>query len=280
MAVALVSVTLASNAATELSRARELAGSLDYDQVIPIAQSLAARGDLTSDEQLEAYLLLGSALAIIGSNVDAERPFRLLLRARPEFDLPAATSPRIMAVFRKVQVEERAIGEQMRRLERERLRESLGLTGEHPTAGRGGYPLHFAYHLTDPRGAVRALSLHFRRQGDPAFSALALHGEPTGAWSGEIPGEITENAAGLRLEFYVVMLDGAGDVLKSAGGPDAPLVVELESGTVDEARPLYRSPWFWTLGAGALLAIGATAAIAYDQASELPASDLGVYRMP
>jgi ribosomal protein L9 len=47
--------------------------------------------------------------------VEAEKPFRLLLRARPTFELPASTPPKIMAVFRKVQVEEQALFKDARR---------------------------------------------------------------------------------------------------------------------------------------------------------------------
>ena len=47
-----------------------------------------------------------------GAPVDAEGPFRLLLRLNPGFVLPAQTTPKIVAVFRKVEAEERAIFEQ------------------------------------------------------------------------------------------------------------------------------------------------------------------------
>src|SRR5688500_10600093 len=96
-----------------LAEARSLFEQLEYDRVLPVARSVLARPEATLDQKLDAYVLEASCLAIVGDPVEAEQPFRLLLRARPDFDLAVETAPKILAVFRKVQGEERAIKEQM-----------------------------------------------------------------------------------------------------------------------------------------------------------------------
>ncbi len=146
-----------STAEQPLGLAREKYEQLEYDQVIAPAEAASSDPRAPVALRTEAYFLLGSALAITADPVDADRPFRLLLRLRPEFEAPAGTPPKILAVFRKVQVEERALAEQLSSAQRAELIRGLSLIGEHPKAGRGGQPLRFAYRLRDPSSAVRGI---------------------------------------------------------------------------------------------------------------------------
>ena len=71
-----------------LAEARSLYEQLEYDQVIPLAEGVLAHPGTAVEQRLDAYLLQGSSLAIVGNPIDAEKPFRFLLRGRPEFDMP------------------------------------------------------------------------------------------------------------------------------------------------------------------------------------------------
>src|SRR5262249_24768338 len=82
--------------AAQLQEAKKLFDNLEYDRVVPIATAILARADVNIDQRLDAYLLQGSSLAIIGDAVEAEKPFRFLLRGRPEFDMTPETSPKIL----------------------------------------------------------------------------------------------------------------------------------------------------------------------------------------
>ena len=188
-----------------LARARALYDALEYDRVIPFAEALLARAEADIEQRLDAYLLQGSCLAIIGDPVEAEKPFRFLLRGRPGFDLPPETAPKILAVFRKVQVEERAIVEQLRELERARLVKELELSGGVPEEAVGGRPLPFEFRLRDPRGVVAAVQLQYRRRGEPSFSSLALRRDESGAWRGALPGEWTASSTGFALEYFLTL---------------------------------------------------------------------------
>ena len=77
-----------------LDEAQRLYDDLEYDRVLPITEAILARPNVPIEQQLDAYLLQGSAIAIIGNPVEAERSFRLLLRGRPSYELPASTPPR------------------------------------------------------------------------------------------------------------------------------------------------------------------------------------------
>ena len=224
------------DAVTLLTRARTLYEALEYDRVMPFAEAALAREDITLEQKLDAYLLLGSSMAIVGDPIEAEKPFRLLLRARTDFDLPPTTPPKILAVFRKVQVEERAIATQLEELQRRRVISSLKFSGETPDDAQGGRPLRFSFHLKDPLGAVEGVRLAYRRQGEREFSSLPLERGDEGSWSGNIPGEWTANADGFVLEFFVAAIDARGP-LATLGAEAAPLTTTVTPGTFDVSAP-------------------------------------------
>lgn len=236
-----------------LKRARAHYDNLDYDQVIPLANAVLARPDPSPDQKLDAYLLQGSALAIVGDSIEAEKSFRLLLRGRPEFDLPPQIPPKIVAIFRKVQVEERTINDQLKTLQRERIRNGLALSGDHPTRATGGYPLAFNYRLRDPGNAVDELRIHYRRQGEVSFSSLALKRDTEGAWRGAIPGGWTSSEKGFELEFYLVTADREGPLL-TAGSEQQPVRVRIAPGTIEQTKPPPLPLWSFLVVSGAAVA--------------------------
>lgn len=219
-----------------LAKTGELYNSLEYDQVIPLSAALLARDDLTIDQRLEAYKLQGCAKAIVEDPVDAEKPFRLLLRARPDYALPASTTPKILSVFRKVQAEEQALARQLREVDRSRVISNLRLLGEVPKEAAGGRPLNFSYRLKDPTGAVEAIRLPYRRRGQKVFSSLALERSDAGDWRGAIPGEFTADPSGFTLEYYVETGDADGPLL-TIGNALTPKTVAVTAGALFTQRP-------------------------------------------
>ncbi|MFC1609785.1 hypothetical protein ACFL6C_02395 [Myxococcota bacterium] len=254
-------------------KAQALYDALEYEAVIPVTEAVLARKDATIEMRLDAYLLQGSSLAIVGDPIEAEKPFRFLLRGRPDYDMAAETPPKILAVFRKVQVEERTIVQQMHELERARIIRELQLEADVPAEATGGLPLVFSYRLRDPGRAVQSMNVHYRRTAAEPFSALALQIDDSGSWQGELPGEWTENDDGFTLQYFVTTQDAAGSELVSVGGATSPLNLQVEAGTVAGARPIYTSEWFWIAAAGVAVAAGIGGWVLYDQATELPQTD-------
>ena len=107
----------------------------------PTLRTALKQGNLTPDQKLQAYLLQAQSLAITGDPADAERPFRLLLRVQPDFNLPEDTPPKITGVFARVQSEENAIRDQVYRLARARKIEKVAINGDAPAQGKGGTPV-------------------------------------------------------------------------------------------------------------------------------------------
>ena len=240
-----------------LARLRQLYKGLEYDEVIPLADALLAREDLTLDERLDVYRLQGSARAIVEDPVDAEKPFRLLLRARVDYELPTDTPPKILAVFRKVQSEEKALNGQLREVERARIIANLRLVGEVPAQSRGGKAIVFSFRLKDPTGSVETLRVPFRRAGQTAFSSLALDRSEDGSWVGQIPGEFTSDEKGFRLEYYVESADTAGPLLTLGSGKE-PRTVDVTAGlfTTERRKPLPRGAFIASAVVTGVLGLG------------------------
>ena len=262
-----------------LKEATGLANALEYHRVVPIAEHVLKRDALAIEQRVEASLLLGSALAIMGDTVGAEKAFRFLLRANPDHDLPAKTSPKILGIFRKVQFEQKTIRDQLAELQRKHVIDALKLEGEPPTEATGGLPLEFSYRLRDKFGAVSTLDVHYRRRGEKNFSSLALEAGGDGSWQGSIGGEWTENDDGFMLEYYLTTADVGGDLLTSFGEANTPVGVQVAPGSVGDATPFYKAGWFWPVVGGAVVAIGASGYWAYRQASSLPDNPLGIQKV-
>lgn len=255
--------------AAALARVSALYDALEYERVVTEASALLARPELPLDVRIEAYRIQGCARAIVADPVDAEQPFRLLLRARPDYELPDSTPPKILAVFRKVQSEERALALTLKQVDRKRLIESLRLRGDPPKEARGGQPLLFSWRLKDPLGVVDTVELPWRKAGQRGFSSLALERSADGTWQGRIPAELTASETGFQLEYFVRTADAEG-VLLARGDEAAPLRVSILPGRVTSTRVRPIPPAvFWTSTAltivSALVAGAFTGALVHQE---------------
>lgn len=247
-------------------RVSALYQALEYDRVLPAAEALLARADITLEQKLEGYRLYASAKAIVEDPIEAEKPFRMLLRARPDYDLPRDTSPKILGIFRKVQSEERALASQLEEVQRARVVDGLKLLGEPPHEAKGGKPLRFSFRLKDPTGAVDSMRLPYRKAGEPQYSSLALTRGEEGDWRGTIPGEFTSNEKGFKLEYFVETLDAKGPLLR-VGDEKQPKEIVVAPGAFSTARPPPLPKGVWFAGLGLTAALGAAAGgvgIAYN----------------
>jgi hypothetical protein len=229
-----------------LAQAQKLYDSLEYDKVAPLAALALTSPDLTLDEKLTAYQLQGSALAIIGDSVAAERPFVLILSVRPDFMLPDDTPPKIKAVFAKVKGEFDQVRRDNEARSRKELAATIELQGTPPATAVGGRPLRFELGVADPRGVVKTVRVQYRKKGETEYLALPLMRGPTGQWQGAVPGEWTASDAGFAMDCVVIVADATGP-LKSVGEP-TPLTIDVSPGQVDRtARPVP----LWVFGTAA-----------------------------
>ncbi|HEY3450625.1 MAG TPA: hypothetical protein VGK67_29990 [Myxococcales bacterium] len=240
-----------------LGQARAAYEALEFDKAATLASRVLATPGLDSETRLDAYLVQASSLAIAADTQASEVSFRLLLRARPDFELPRSTPPKILGVFKKVKAEENAIADQVRSVARKRLVEGLKLVGEPPSKAVGGRPLPFSFRLRDPTSAVTIFDVPYRRHGDGGYSVLALQRDPEGAWKGTIPAEWTASESGFELEYYLSAHDEAGPLV-GRGEAASPLRLAVSPGQVEHALPKPVPRWaLYVLSAGAVASAAA-----------------------
>jgi len=81
-----------------LTRARAAYDQLDYDKVTPLLEQALAQNNTVEDE-VAIYELLGLIHVTYGHDQDAQAAFVELLKRRPDYRLPADSSPKIVSVF-------------------------------------------------------------------------------------------------------------------------------------------------------------------------------------
>lgn len=222
-----------------LARLTRQVDALEYRDAEALSAALLAREDLTLDERLDTQLARGRVLAIIADPTDAEPMFRFVLRARPTFDFPDDTPPRVLAVFRKVQVEERRNTEQLELLERNRRIAGISLRYRQPEKVEGGAPLPVELRLRDDSGAVEQVRMAWRARSNADFASLPLARRGDGVWTGALPPSETANTDGLTLDYFFETSDAKG-VLTSDGTRLEPRHLLVLPGKVKVAPPVSR----------------------------------------
>jgi len=248
-----------ATAETLLRQGQKLYKEMEFERAIPLANAALARPEITPNQKLDAYVLQGSCYAIIGETLEAEKAFRMLLRGRPEYDLPADTAPKILSLFRKVQTEERSIRDQLRALEAENTVKGLKLLGNHPTEAPGGRPLQFGYRLQDPTAAVDTMRVMYRRQSESAYAFVAMKRDAEGVWRGAVPAEWTASESGFTAEFYVLTAGPLGELLRD-GSAAKPFAVKVSAGSANRKAPPPLPLWSFVAATGVTGLIGLGAA--------------------
>lgn len=241
-----------------LEQARAKYAALEYGEVLPLIEALLDREDLSLEQRLEAYRYQGSARAIVLGPREAESSFRLLLRTRLEYELPPDTPPKILSAFKKVQTEELSLATALRDVERRKVIAGLSLLGEPRSPAHGGAPLEFSFRLKDPTSAVETVRVPWRREGEKAWSTLALKRTDSGAWEGALSGEVTASERGFVFEYYVETADAVG-VLLTRDSALAPARLPVTAGQLQlkAVKPLPRAAFFTSGGVTVALGIAA-----------------------
>jgi len=247
-----------ANKSTEqlLDAADAACKSLDYDVCVDFATLALGRPDITETQQARAYTTQGAAFAVVGQTVEAERPYRLLLRIRPDFDMPKDTPPKILAVFRKVQAEENEIRQAVKEAARRKIIQSIKIQVDAPNSHKGGTPLQFFANVTDPLKGIATLALEYRLDPDQPYGSMPFQTTPLGPVA-EFSGAQMSTDQPLKLQYMVVAKDVEGQVLVTVFTQDKPGMVDVEAGQV-AGPPIYKQPSFVfiTTGGAAGLVLG------------------------
>ena len=241
----------------EITRAQEQIEQGDFEEAVKTLQAALDEPDVTDDQLVELYRLLGLASLYLGDEARAREAYERLLQARPDFELPRNAPPEAAAAVRAHQG-----GHQ------EPARPASDAPGGSHPDPTGGEPVMVDARIQDMALGAKA-KLFFRRAGDEAYSSVDFARERANQdkerYQATLPAyELPSEATAYEVEYYFEVADAAQRRLAGRGDSFHPLVSRSYPSRrrgrpgPTAARPWYKSPWLW-VAVGAV-AVGGTAA--------------------
>lgn len=232
----------------EIARATELIDQGEFEEAVRQLQKGLSTPDLTDDQLVELYRLLGLSQLYLGNEERARDSYEKLLQARPDFELPKSEPPKIRNLFARIKED----------IKKRRVR-PVTLTVDALTEVAPGEPLAIGARIEDlPLGAKP--KFFYRRAGQQSYSSIDFTRRRGSReeFAGILPAfEVPAEAAAYEIEWYVEVADAAQRRLAGKGDAFSPMSFKVlprgvEPGTGrPEAIPVYKSPWFWIgIGAG------------------------------
>lgn len=214
----------------DLTRARELAAALRYEEAVVEYQRYLGDPDRPLAERAQALLELGFIHLLLDDAVSAEQ------RTTEALELDAWVRPPEDAPRKQKELVERVRAKLAARPKLEVL--------PREDAGR---PQQVRASLKDPQAKTSQVLLrHAPVQGGPyRATPMVCHGDTC---EGELPSPT--RAASFTAWYFVEALDAQGNTVARAANPLAPLQL-----SVIEQKPWYESPWVYA--GGAALVVGA-----------------------
>jgi hypothetical protein len=223
----------AGEGTSAISEAKRLLRVPKYQDAIHELDRALLDPSLSSNDRIEALVLLGSAHIARNDAARAEEAFRALLDLAPDHDLAPSVSPKIRAVFDRVK---------QSRAKPPRI--------ETVTASLAGDRVVFVAKIADPD--LRAGDVLLRsRSGTSDFLE-----RPMIARGGVYTASIAVEPGSARLEYFVTVVDGSGQSVELGSSillnptipPPEPKAIQPVVAIDPPPEPSIVSRWwFWTI---------------------------------
>jgi tetratricopeptide (TPR) repeat protein len=239
----------------QITRAQEQIEQGDFEEAVKTLQAGLNEPDVTDDQLVELYRLLGLASLYLGDEAQARQAYERLLQARPDFELPRNAPPKLRTLYARIKED----------IKSRRVRPVTILVDPIPDI-RGGEPVMVAARIQDMALGAKA-KIFYRRAGDEAYNSVDFIRDRGNKerYRATLPAyEIPAEATPYEVEYYFEVADAAQRRLAGKGDSFNPLVFEVlpqqaaGQPAASTGRPWYKSPWLW-VAVGAV-AIGGTAA--------------------
>lgn len=228
----------------------------DFEDAIATLTRGIAEPDVTDEQLAEMYRLLGTAHLSLGHEAPAREAFEKLLQARPDYELPKATPPKLLSLYARIKDDVRK-----RRLS------PVTLTLQPLPEIAGNAPVLVTARIENLALGTKA-KFFYRRAGAQSFSSIDFAGGKNLSpdYQALLPAfEVPTENRPYEMEYYVEVADAAQRRLAGRGDAYSPLsfrVAAIEMSvrrTEPAAVPLYKNPWLWVgIGAGVAAATTAT----------------------
>lgn len=236
----------------------------DFEDAVKALERGLEQPDLTDDQLVELYRLLGLSHLYLGNEDKARDAFEKLLQARPDYELPKTAPPKIRSLYARIKDD----------IRKRRVR-PVTLAVEAIPDVDGGSAVVVPARIEDMALGAKA-KLFFRRAGVQAYGSVDFTREKGSKvdYAATIPSfEVPAEEAGFDMEYYVEVADAAQRRLAGRGDAFNPLSFHVASQAaapppVAESRPWYKNPWVWVgIGAGAAAVTTGVVLIATSQQS-------------
>lgn len=240
----------------EITRAQEQIEQGDFEDAVKTLQAGLDKPDVTDDQLVELYRLLGLASLYLGDEARAREAYERLLQARPDFELPRNAPPKLRSLYARIKED----------IKSRRVR-PVTLTVDPIPDPQGGEPVSVDARIQDMALGAKA-KIFYRRAGDQAFNSVDFIRDRSNKekerYRATLPAyELPAEATAYEVEYYFEVADAAQRRLAGRGDSFHPLVFQVlpqqaSQPAATASRPWYKSPWLW-VAVGAV-AVGGTAA--------------------
>ncbi|NVJ28234.1 MULTISPECIES: tetratricopeptide repeat protein [Myxococcus] len=251
-------------ASPEITRAREQIDDGEFEEARRTLQAGLDAPDVTDDQLVELYRLLGLTALYLGDEDQAREAYEKLLQARPDYELPRTAPPKLRALYARIKEDIRS----------RRVR-PVTLDVDPIPDPPGGEPIVVEATIQELALGARA-RLFYRRAGDQAYNSVDFvkdRGEKE-RFRAVVPAyDVPVEPEPYQVEYYFEVVDAAQRRLAGRGDSFQPLLFQVApqrstaaAAEASEGRPWYKSPWLW-VAVGAV-AIGGTAGVVALSSSE------------
>jgi tetratricopeptide (TPR) repeat protein len=254
-----------------LAQAQKALDDGEFETAVTDLERAIEREDLTDDQLAEAYRMLGLANLYLGAEDKARDAFEKLLQARPDYELPKGTPPKIRSLYSRIKDD----------IKKRRVR-PVTLKVSAPSAAEPEQELDVPARIDDLPLGARA-RLFYRRAGVQSFSSTDFSREKgsRAQFHATIPSfALPAEDSSWELEYYVEVADAAQRRLAGSGDAFSPKPITVAAkthGGEGRAPPKveaawYQNPWLWVgVGVGAAaVATGAALVLTGQQQGTLP----------
>jgi len=230
-----------------LTKGQQQVDEGDFEDAVKTIEAGIDAPDLTDEQLAELYRLLGLAHLYLGNEDKARDAFEKLLQARPDYELPKNTPPKIRTLYARIKDD----------IRKRRVR-PVTLTVNGVPEQSSGMAVTVEARIDDMALGAKA-KLFYRRSGAQNYSStdFARDKADRSMYRAVIPAfELPEEAAAYDLEYYVEVADAAQRRLAGRGDPFTPLTFKVAAKTIvedpEKPKAWYQNPWVWVgIGAGA-----------------------------
>jgi tetratricopeptide (TPR) repeat protein len=238
-----------------LTKGQQQVDEGDFEDAVKTLQAGIDAPDLTDEQLAEMYRVLGFAHLSLGNEDKARDAFEKLLQARPDYELPKATPPKLRSLYARIQDD----------IRKRRVR-PVTLTVSSLPEQLPGHAVTVESRIDDIALGAKA-KLFFRRSGVQNYSSIDFIRDRAerSLYRATIPAfELPEETSAYELDYYVEVADAAQRRLAGRGDSFSPLTfrVKAKASALDAGKPSpwYTNPWVW-VGVGAGVAVVTTGAL-------------------